>query len=1163
MEEGWHLDAFDDGSLKLVGEAQLKKYGQFLEEYASQLKAIEDALDDSVGDSWDFSLDPIALQTLPYEQSRMLEIIKTENKVFNKVIMVFASLCREMDQLKHEATTKFFTPLLLYEEAGADKEQVQEGDNQVRLGRMLPLLQDISSFVTRAYEVVKNVIQQLASLHSKEGPKVMDVTGVHFTTVFEHLAGLLGVLITLDEIMDASHTLKEHWKQYRRMLKSVHNNTALFGIEEAKLRRLEKLLMSLEGQLLDGVILQNCIEQPFDGQFVRVARNNEFGEEFLFNIKVIFQSLDTRMNEPHEVDQRHKIVGLLGLFILQHQIYKGIDRRFFSKFWDIHKKVPAVHLVGDIMFFPNEFLLRRIPHLNKIVDKKQRQAVESSKEQYLTNCNQNLVRDAQLYQMQVSSWMVHMESSLNKGGTLVDDLNTRCVLFIKGVLIAHTVSHLVRTIMNLHLVLSKPLTKSCVMALCRLTELLKAIEHTFHRRSMLIAESVNHMIQHLTFMALACIDTAKKRIAADKKYTDKRLDVLAALVLVQNALNGPATKERRLIAMLGLHVGVQMKSFRDDEMASLTSVMKRINLVSDLRSRVKKACDCGFLHWHRVVFPTYLTDLYDSATDVHRIHYMISALGDCVPVLQRVKHEPSPQVMLELFEKEIGDTLHENLLQPLCRDIETDLRLHIHQHLQLDDRNPFKVGMRDLSQFLKMRPIRFFHQFINIKQHVTHYLDATFYNLTTVALHDWRTYGEMRNQAKQKYGLEMTEAHLPSQTLEQGLDVLEIMRNIHVFVSRYLYNLNNQIFVELASNNKHLNTINIRHIANSIRTHGSGIMNTTVNFTYQFLRKKFFIFSQFLYDEHIKARLIKDIRFFKETKEQSDQKYPFERAEKFNKGIRKLGLTPEGQTYLDQFRTLISQIGNAMGYVRMIRSGGLHCCSNAIRFVPDLEDIVSFEELVKEENLSEESQQASKNLDAAINDLAKNFAGATEYFKLLVDVFAPEFRDSKNMHLRNFYVIVPPLTLNFVEYMLSCKEKLTKKNKIGASFTDDGFVMGVAYILKLLDQYKEFDSLHWFQSVQEKYEKEKAEVKVSLSRGSARDEKLQQTMNLTLKRLNTYQQEFELVYFSLNSARIFFRADKTADEEKEEKESKEASPEGPPSNEEAAPPSPPVDPTGS
>ena len=36
----------------------------------------------------------------------------------------------------------------------------------------------------------------------------------------------------------------------------------------------------------------------------------------------------------------------------------------------------------------------------------------------------------------------------------------------------------------------------------------------------------------------------------------------------------------------------------------------------------------------------------------------------------------------------------------------------------------------------------------------------------------------------------------------------------------------------------------------------------------------------------------------------------------------------------------------------------------------------------------------------------------------------------------------PLQTLNFVEYMLSCKEKLNKKNKVGAAFTDDGFVMG-------------------------------------------------------------------------------------------------------------------------
>ena len=57
--------------------------------------------------------------------------------------------------------------------------------------------------------------------------------------------------------------------------------------------------------------------------------------------------------------------------------------------------------------------------------------------------------------------------------------------------------------------------------------------------------------------------------------------------------------------------------------------------------------------------------------------------------------------------------------------------------------------------------------FVCFEAYVTHYLDKTFYNLTTVALHDWATYSEMRNLATQRYGLVMTEAHLPSQTLEQ------------------------------------------------------------------------------------------------------------------------------------------------------------------------------------------------------------------------------------------------------------------------------------------------------------------------------------------------------------------------------------------------------------
>ncbi|XP_032078057.1 WASH complex subunit 4 [Thamnophis elegans] len=1146
LSPDWEFDRVDDGSQKIHAEVQLKNYGKFLEAYTSQLKRIEDALDDSIGDVWDFNLDPIALNLLPYEQSSLLELIKTENKVLNKVITVYAALCCEIKKLKHEAETKFYNGLLFYGEGTVDSSKV-EGDSQIQMGRFISFLQELSCFVTRCYEVVMNVVHQLAALYTsnKNTPKVIETSGVHFQTMYEHLGELLTVLLTLDEIVNNHATLKDHWTMYKRLLKSVHHNPPKFGIQEDKLKPFEKLLLKLETQLLDGMIFQACIEQQFDclNGGMSVSKNSIFAEEFTHSIRTIFANVEAKLGEPSEIDQRDKYVGICGLFVLHFQIFRTVDKKFYKLLLDICKKVPAITLSANVIWFADNFLIQKMSAVAKLLDRKSFHAIKLQRESFLQQKAQLLTKEMQTYYVFVSSWMMKMESLLSREQRMdkfAEDLSNRCNVFIQGFLYAYSLRNIIRTTMNLHMSMQKPMTKTSVKALCRLVELLKAIEYTFYRRSMTVADSVTHIIQHLQHQALNAIAVAKKRVISDKKYSEQRLDVLSALVLAENTLNGPSTKQRRLIISLALNVGTQMKTFKDEELLPLQVVMKKLALISELRERVQAQCDCCFLYWHRTIFPIYLDDVYENAVDAARLHYMFRALRDCVPAMMHSRHLDSFEILLENYDREIMDVFDKHLLDRLCKEIEKDLRLSVHTHLKLDDRNPFKVGMKDLAHFFSLNPIRFFNRFIDIKAHVTHYLDKTFYNLTTVALHDWATYSEMRNLATQRYGLIMAEAHLPSQTLEQGLDVLEIMRNIHVFVSRYLYNLNNQIFIERISNNKHLNTINIRHIANSIRTHGTGIMNTTVNFTYQFLRKKFYIFSQFMYDEHIKSRLIKDIRFFREIKDQNDHKYPFERAEKFNRGIRKLGITPDGQSYLDQFRQLISQIGNAMGYVRMIRSGGLHCCSSAIRFVPDLEDIVNFEELVKEEDLSEETQQAARQLDSVLSDLTCSSAEGTEYFKMLVDVFAPEFRSLKNMHLRNFYIIVPPLALNFIEHSISCKEKLNKKNKVGAAFTDDGFAMGVAYILKLLDQYQEFDSLHWFQSVREKYVKEiRALAKQQNVQSASQDEKLLQTMNLTHKRLEVCLQEFELLYFSLSSARIFFRADKTAAEENQDKKDSE------------------------
>ena len=50
----------------------------------------------------------------------------------------------------------------------------------------------------------------------RNGPKLLDVSDVHFQVVYEHLGDLLGVLITLDEIIDNQGTLRDHWTLYKR-----------------------------------------------------------------------------------------------------------------------------------------------------------------------------------------------------------------------------------------------------------------------------------------------------------------------------------------------------------------------------------------------------------------------------------------------------------------------------------------------------------------------------------------------------------------------------------------------------------------------------------------------------------------------------------------------------------------------------------------------------------------------------------------------------------------------------------------------------------------------------------------------------------------------------------------------------------------------------------
>lgn len=112
---------------------------------------------------------------------------------------------------------------------------------------------------------------------------------------------------------------------------------------------------------------------------------------------------------------------------------------------------------------------------------------------------------------------------------------------------------------------------------------------------------------------------------------------------------------------------------------------------------------------------------------------------------------------------------------------------------------------------------------------------------------------------------------------------------------------------------------------------------------------------------------------------------------------------------------------------------------------------------------------------------------------------------------------------------------MNKKTKQqGEFFTDDGFAIGLAYVLKLLNQTSDFNSLHWFKAVRRKYRDDRERLwneagcnadggKQSSSNQQSYDAKLQQTLALSEKRINMILQEFDLLFCNLSSAKIFFQ----------------------------------------
>lgn len=1122
-------------NLNYYGATQIKEFGLFLEGYDADLQRLmpDAAVDESAVPTVSIHLDSSK------EDLNCIQLIDTDNKILNKILYSFSALCHEVDQLKEEFEA-IVREFLCFDESLDDSTEQLREDCTVTVSRSsllaisgkIELLTRIKCYFERIVEVAVVSVLQLGALfdpshklgHFNHSNWEMDL-------MFNYISELIYMPLLFDCVLGSS-IFKTYWKFYVKQMKGLklNPNKLSKSIKTDQIYDLNKAIDEIS-MWLDGNAYKHMLEAMFNAKQKLVLESaSVFSEKFLKYLRQRLTEAGCYNPNLSSIEETSNVVKLNAMVNLFHYIFVSIDSKVIKSLMEINDKFCGLPLIGKVMWIPDDFF-RKYGH--KSIRDCDRNDYHKAREAALTYRKKSMVKDILVYCIQITSWLVRISAAFRttKYDTTLDTLRQKCSLIFEGVHYAQEISFLVQSITSLHLMLHESISQQMFHAVGKLLEYLQAIQNFFDTNQQAIAETNHFIIQHLQHKIFVIVGHSKKKLIADAKQAKLKkseifIDKLSAFHVIERCMSGPANRTRLTIARLAISISDPRQSLAPESYEKIRLLLDQLDTLSNLQAKLYKLSDTQFLYWHQTFFPLYISDFYEQNAAQNNLKYLLQSASTCCDTVAKASSDGSMEASVAALSKSHRKSFHEKLLNQISNHIETYIRLDYYgKTSQIEPFNPFNdtaMPLSNIYSLIRMEPIIVGGQYLCVKEHVERYLSSTYYTLASISQHDWKIYKEMRCHAA-SFGIDTIEDQLPKQTLEQGLDVLEIMHNIEHFVSHYVYNLNFQIFIEQSSSNNFLNTVNIGHIANSLRRHGNGIINTTVNYTFQFLRQKFFAFSHFLYDEQIKARLTSDAKYFLENGEALNQTYDYNRAHAFNRKIKNLGLSETGETYMDLFRKLICHIGNAIGYVRMIRSGALHECTEATVFLPVIDGELNFTKYCKEESLHDMSTAAAEILENDINNLCNNYRIDTNYFRLLVNAFLT-LRHAENIHLQNFYMIVPPLTINFVEYLLKAKEKITKKDKVGALFTDDGFAMGISYILKLLDQTTKFNSLHWFRSVKNKYnqEIEKLDAQQQQFVKSNDGDKLMQTFALTRKRLKMVQQEFDLLFCNLSSAKIFF-----------------------------------------
>lgn len=218
----------------------------------------------------------------------------------------------------------------------------------------------------------------------------------------------------------------------------------------------------------------------------------------------------TNPSEINGFSDTNNIIKLNAFCVVFHDFCGQIDAKSVKFLLELNGKHQAIMLIGNISWSAADFLQKNALTLIKVHEKCLID-VRRQQQLFVQHHVQKLAKDCRLYCNEISLWILKIEKTLNCGpfDLRIEQFKELATLLVQGIQTPGHLSYLIKGIINAHENLQMPMSKSTLLDICKLLEMLKMIQLTFNEHSANIAKVTHCVLQYFQYKVLQLINTCK------------------------------------------------------------------------------------------------------------------------------------------------------------------------------------------------------------------------------------------------------------------------------------------------------------------------------------------------------------------------------------------------------------------------------------------------------------------------------------------------------------------------------------------------------------------------------------------------------------------------------------------------------------------------------